>query len=56
MMIKFKSGSPDGMSVKYVGYLMTWEDAKDFITWISLFESGQYRKILKTIGEEQPTP
>ena len=48
MEIKFKEGSPDGLHVEYKSYVMTWEEAKDFITWISLFESKEYNKILQT--------
>lgn len=53
MRIVFVDGSPDGMHLKYIGYVMDWQEAKDFLDWISLWESKQYKEILKTISQEE---
>lgn len=47
MKIWVKDGSPDGMHVLLRTYLMTWDDLKDFIDWVSLLESKEYKKILE---------
>jgi hypothetical protein len=46
MKIIVKSASPDGMTVEFETFLMSWEDLKGFVDWVIMLESGEYKKFL----------
>ena len=47
MKLKIKSASPDGMTVVYETFLMTWEDLKDFVDIMDIVESNKMKEFLK---------
>jgi len=47
MKIEVESGSPDGMSVTYETYLLTWKELKEFIDHVAKWENRKCDKILK---------
>jgi len=47
MKLQIKSASPDGMTVVYETFLMTWENLKDFVDIMAVVESGRMKKLLE---------
>lgn len=48
MKLKVESGSPDGMSVVFETYIMTWEELKRLIDVIAEIEAGGLKSSIQS--------
>jgi len=46
MKLEIKDASPDGMTIVYETFLMTWDDLKDFIDVVSAVEANKMKELL----------
>ena len=47
MRIEIKSASPDGMTVQYDTFIMTWDELEKFLRVVSYIEANGYDYLLK---------